>query len=75
MRLTQIALFSNIMPLWLCLELESLDDIADILRNKTSEAKMMIICQYIPNISKTADNAFPWMAYIYDKKAQEYYNK
>ena len=33
------------------------------------------IFQYIPNISKPADNAFPWMAHIYDKKAQKYDNK
>ena len=34
--------FSDFIPL-LNLELEGLDDMADILRNKTSQAKMMII--------------------------------
>ena len=49
---------------------------ADILRNKTSQAKMMIIFANIfPIFSKPADNAFPWMAHIYDKKAQKYDNK
>ena len=37
-----IAFFSDFIPL-LNLELEGLDDMADILRNKTSQAKMMII--------------------------------